>query len=474
MYKYNFIYELKTLLRNGWIQLLSLLLLVLFGFAAFNGSKKVEKRKLDVATIKKEVDESDQKMLILLDSIEQGFNVNASPWTIPSRPTAVGNYHPRVAAMPPSALAFIASGQSDLFTHYIKPTMAGDDFTLNFTEIISPVQQLFGSFDLSFVIIYLMPLIIIAFSYNVLSAERENGSLKILASQPISIPMWVLQKIVIRFLWITTLTVILLIATFAVFSDSIDLGSMLSFILLVVAYISFWFALAFVINLRTGNSAKNAITILGLWLVFVLLAPSMMNQLGNTLYPMPSRTLMINQMRVIKAEATKKQDEILDNFLRDHPEYAINDPSQNRQFYHRYMASQNLVKKELEPVVSQFEKQLQKQQAWIAKLKWVSPAIIMQQALNQISGSSTKDYENYRSQVIQFAEEWRQHLIPFLYNNQPFTSKDYKNLPLFEYKPLMSGNTVIMPLVLLLISITLGILGIVFSPKVKSAKTLLF
>ncbi len=474
MYKYNFIYELKTLLRSGWIQLLSLLLLILFGFAAFNGSKKVEKRKLDIATIKKEVKESDQKMLILLDSIEQGFEVNASPWTIPSSPTAVGNYHPRVAAMPPSFSALIAVGQSDLFTHYVKPTMTGDDFALNFTEISSPVQQLFGSFDLSFVIIYLLPLIIIAFSYNVLSAERESGSLKLLASQPISISMWVLQKMAIRFIWVSILTVILLTSVFIIFSESVEPGSMLTFIGLTVAYISFWFALAFVINLRTGNSAKNAITILGLWLVFVLLAPSLINQLGSTLYPMPSRTLMINKMRVVKAEATKKQDEILDNFLRDHPEYAINDPNQSRRFYHRYMASQELVKKELEPVVSEFEQQLHKQQAWIGRLKWISPAIIMHQALNQISGTSTKDYENYRGQVVQFAETWRQHLIPFLYNNQSFMSNDYKDLPSFEYKPLASKNTGMSIIVILVISIAIGAFGIVFSPKAKSAKTLLF
>nr|WP_298789498.1 DUF3526 domain-containing protein [uncultured Allomuricauda sp.] len=474
MYKYNFIYELKTLLRSGWIQFLSVLLLVLFGFASFNGSQKVEKRELDIASIKKQVNESDQKMLAQLDSIERGLNVNASRWTIPSGPTAVGNYHPRIAAMPPSAMAFIATGQSDLFTHYVKPTMAGDDFALNFTEISSPVQQLFGSFDLSFVIIYLLPLIIIAFSYNILSSERETGSLKLLASQPISIHIWVLQKIGIRFLWIATLTVILLLGTLLIFGGPIDSGTMFSFIGLTIAYILFWFALAFVVNLQASNSAKNAITILGLWLVFVLLAPSIINQLGSTIYPMPSRTLMINKMRTVKAEVTEKQDEILDNFLRDHPEYAINDPNQSRRFYHRYMASQDVVKKELEPIVNEFENQLDKQQTWVGKLKWISPAIVMQQALNEVSGSSTKDYENYRGQVIGFAETWRQHLIPFLYNNQSFTSSDYEDLPSFTFKPLTPKTSGISALAILAISVVIGTLGIAFSPRVKSSKTLLF
>ena len=56
---------------------------------------------------------------------------------------------------------------------------------------------------------------------------------------------------------------------------------------------------------------------------------------------------MINDMRVKKLEVTEKQDEILDNFLRDHPEYAENDPSQTNNFYHKYIASQKLIKEEL-------------------------------------------------------------------------------------------------------------------------------
>lgn len=473
MYKYNFIYEFKTLLRNGWIQLLSLLLFAVLGFAAFNGSEKVDKRKKDIKAALQEVEKSDSNMLMLLDSIELGFEVDVSPWTIPSSPTAIGNYHPRIAAMQPGGLAFIATGQSDLFTHYVKPTMTGDDFALNFTEISSPVQQLFGSFDLSFVIIYLLPLIIIAFSYNILSSEKESGSLRLLASQPISINNWVLQKIGIRFLWITLLTITVLLCTFLLFSPASFSEGIFTFLVLTVAYILFWFILAFVVNINVGTSAKNAIALIGLWLMFVLLLPSMVNQIGSTLYPMPSRTLMINKMRVIKVETAKRQDEILDNFLRDHPEYAINDPNQSRRFYHRYVASQNMVKQELEPVVSEFENQLGKQQSWIEGLKWVSPAIIMQQALNGISNSSTKDYEHYRLQVMNFAETWRQHLIPFLYNNQPFTTNDYKDLPSFSFKPFEFKGGLYAAWLIILIATIIGAIGFVVRLKSNSTKSIM-
>ncbi|TXN35828.1 DUF3526 domain-containing protein [Flagellimonas hymeniacidonis] len=470
MYKYNFLYELKLLLRSGWMQILSLLLLGLFCFATINGDQKVKKRKQDIHLAKAEVKESDANMLSLLDSIENGMEVSASRWTIPSSPTAVGNYHPRVAAMDSQPLSFVSTGQSDLFTHYVKPTMTGDDFTLNFTEIISPVQQLFGSFDLAFVIVYLLPLIIIAFSYNILSAERESGSLKLLASQPILIHTWVFQKISLRFFWTLILTAIILTIVFLFLASGSNFNGLFNVIIITTAYILFWFALAFVVNLRVGNSSKNAIVLLGLWVVFVLLVPSVINQLGNTLYPMPSRTLMINKMRSLKEEAIEKQDEILDNFLRDHPEYAINDPNQNRKFYHRYLASQKLVKEELEPVALEFEQQLERQQALISKFRWLSPSIIAQESLNMLSGTSTADYEDYRKQVIRFAEIWRDHLTPLLYNNEPFTSNDYPELPSFNYQPIKLQNNIVSSLIIMMVSIGIGCIGYIVALRGNASK----
>ncbi|MBQ4913333.1 DUF3526 domain-containing protein [Maribacter sp. MMG018] len=453
MLRYNFKYELRLLLRSRWIQILSLILLVLFGFSTFNGIEKVAKRKSDISIAKQQVQESDEAMLKLLDSVERGLPVSASSWTIPTSPMAVGNYHPRVAAMEPKPMAFVATGQADLFTHYIKPTVSGDDFALNFTEMTSPVQLLFGSFDLAFVIVYLLPLLIIAFTYNVLSAEKEQGSLRLLASQPISIRKWVFQKLILRFFWLSVLvTLSMLIVFLLVGTETFEWGGIVSLLGLTLSYMLIWFALAFLVNLFVGTSAKNAVSLIMLWVIFVLLTPSVINQLANTLYPMPSRTLMINEMREHKAEATKRQDEILDNFLRDHPEYAINDSTQSRNFYHSYMASQKVVKEALEPIVDTYEQQLHKQQKWAKKLQWFSPAIVVQESLNQLAGTSTADYESYRNQVIGFAETWRNHLMTYLYNNKPFAQQDYPSLPNFQFSYIANATIGLSVLVLLLIA----------------------
>lgn len=473
MLPYNFKYELKLLLRSRWIQLLSLILLLLFGFSTYNGLQKVEKRKNDIAAAKTEVRESDVMMLKLLDSVERGMEVSASRWTIPTSPMAVGNYHPRVAAMEPQAMAFIATGQADLFTHYVKPTVSGDDAALNFTEMTSPVQLLFGSFDLAFVIIYLLPLLIIAFSYDVLSSEKESGSLRLLAAQPIAIQNWALQKLGLRFFWLSLLVLISLLFVFVALGVN-PLGEPMIFFGLtglILVYMLFWFALAFLVNLWVGSSAKNAVALLGLWVVFVLLVPSVLNQLGNTLYPMPSRNMMINEMRKMKAEVTERQDEILDNFLRDHPEYAINDTTQSRGFYHRYMASQKLIREEMAPLIGAYEEQLQNQQNWVGNFKWISPAILAQESLNRMAGTSTRNYEDYRTQVVRFAQKWREHLMPFLYNNQDFAQGDYVHLPVFDHK-LRTKKKDSSILVVLLISMGVFVLGFLTARKGKVERIL--
>lgn len=461
MLKYNFRYEFKLLIRSRWLQVLSLVLFVLVGFSVLNGKDKIEKRERIIADAELEVEKSDAMMLKLIDSVTQGFSVSAPSWTIPTNPIAVGNYHPRIASMKPTSLSFVATGQSDLFTSYVKPTVSGDDFALNFSEMSSPIQLLFGSFDLAFVIVFLLPLLIIAFSYDVFSLEKERGSLRLLAAQPIAIHSWLLQKLSLRFFWISIL--FLLITTFIVYLTGVDIIdeplSYFSLLLLALVYMLFWFVMVFLVNLWIGNSSKNAVALIGLWVIFALLIPSVINQMGSTFYPMPSRTLLINEMRVKKIEVSKKQDEILDNFLRDHPEYAINDSSQSRSFYHRYMASQELVKEELSPIVNRFEEQLQKQQILVDRLKWISPALIIQEALNKLAGNSSSDYESFRFQAIAFAETWREHLMPFLYNNRDFTSEDYMNLPKFEMNRIKNKpSTAILPL----LTISLFLLGIGF------------
>lgn len=466
MFKYNFKYEWRSLARDRWILSLSILLLALCLFAAYNGQQKVDKRMQDIQQANKEVQTGDLAMQLLIDSIEAGLPVDVPSWRQPVQPTAVGNYHPRVAALPAAPLALVATGQSDLFTHYVKPTLSGEAMLLSFTELSSPVQLLFGSFDLSFVLIYLLPLIVIAFTYNILSVERERGSLRLLATQPIQVVHWVLQKSALRFVLLSFILGICLklslmmsgISILASWKDGVSQLLALSF-----AYLLFWFALAFLVNLMGRSSAFNALGLLGFWVGLVLLVPAMLNQLANTVYPVPSRARMINDMRVLKAQADKEQDKILTEYLRNHPELVSVEAGGEATAYgwwQRYFASQDVIKEKMQPLVAEYDGQLERQQQWVHQFRILSPAILMQDGLQNIAGTASWHYRDYRQQVIAFAEKWRTFFIPLVFKNEKVNANVLSQLPEFEYEQPQAGQNFGANLVLILLySGLLGGLG---------------
>lgn len=468
MFYNNLSYEIKLLFRKHWILMLATIIAVLFFFASYNGAQKVSQRTNDITNINKQVQEEDATMLQLLADIEAGKDTDTPYWLLPTSPMTIGNRHPRVAAMTAQPLAFIATGQSDLYTHYMRPEAYGNNFALDYAEMTNPVQLLFGSFDLAFVLIYILPLLIIAFTFNVLSKEKELGTLKLLGAQPISIFKWLVQKMTIRFILFTAITLLLLLISIAVFSPNgfNDISNLLGVILMVITYILFWFVVACIVNIKVNDSSKNALMLIGVWLLVVLVIPATINQASNSLYPTPSRLKMINEIRQLKKENAKKQDEILDSYLRDHPELASAGNKEDYNFWHNYFASEKVLQEKTTPLLANYDAQLQKQQNFVGIFKYISPAVLMQEALNNIAGTSENHYNNFKKQVVNFSDEWRNYIVPMLFKGEKFSKKNYDELPTFEYKNKIS-NAIWLNLVAIII-----ISGLIFFlPTGKGLKT---
>lgn len=480
MFRYNFKYEWITLIRSRWVQGLSLLLLVLCLFAAYNGRQKVDKRHQDIEGARATMQTSDANMRLLLDSLEAGLPVAVPGWQHPDLPAVIGNYYPRLATMSPAPLALVATGQSDLFTHYVQPTLREEALLLNFTELSSPVQLLFGSFDLSFVLIYLLPLIVIAFTFDLLSAEREQGSLRLLATQPLRLVGWLLQKSALRFALLAillgaSLKLSLWINGISLFGDWGQ--GVYQLLALSVAYLLFWFGLAFVVNLQGRSSAHNAISLLGIWVALVLLVPAVLNQAANTLYPVPSRARMLSDLRVMKAEADREQDAIMDEYLRDHPELAgmvAGGSATTDGYWQRYFAAQDVVKKRLQPLVAEYDGQLDQQQQWVQQLRVLSPALLLQNGLQEIAGTDSRHYRDYRRQVVDFADEWRAFFLPMIFKNEKITTTVLTQLPEFRYRePGTDRDFVINLFVLLFYGSLLFGLGFMLYNRHRKEKLLL-
>jgi ABC-2 type transport system permease protein len=343
------------------------------------------------------------------------------------------------AALPFTPTAALSVGQSDLL-----PATAGVSvLSLQRTEadktgFENPLSFLAGRFDLSFAVVYLFPLIILALSYNLLSGEREQGTLQLLLSQPVSLRSIALGKAALRALLIFGLvapvTLIGLILSGADRRDGGFLTRLSLWVVAVVIYGAFWFALAILVNSFGRNSATNAMALAGLWLVLALLLPALLNVAVTTIYPVPSRVEMVQATRRATAEATAKGSQLLARYVEDHPELTAGRQADPNDFYTRSIAVQDETERLIQPVIDHFDRQALGQQSLLDRFRFLSPAIVAQSALNDVAGTGAARYRHFISLVDEFHQSWRAHFTPRIVQKALLTADDYDRFPAFRFR----------------------------------------
>lgn len=139
------------------------------------------------------------------------------------------------------------------------------------------------------------------YKYKSFSQEREDGTLLLTLSQPVRLRDIVLGKTSARLLVALTLVIGLTLIGLAV--SGVDLAAseviagLVLWLFLVVGYTLFWFALAVGVNSRGLSSATNAVALVSLWLLFVVIVPSLLSIAVTSIYPVPSRFDFIEQVR---------------------------------------------------------------------------------------------------------------------------------------------------------------------------------
>jgi ABC-2 type transport system permease protein len=364
--------------------------------------------------------------------------LTVSPFADPRNPqTAASRFAARYAALPPAPLAALSIGQSDLLRYYFKITSDTKENVTAGAELENPHRLLTGRFDLAFVLIYLYPLLILALSYNLLSGEKEQGTLSLALSQPVSLRTLTLGKATLRF--IVFIGLIAAVASLATVIAGVDLRApgavpgLVSWLLAVAIYGLFWFALAVLVASLGRPSSTNAMLLASAWLILVVLIPSLLNVLATTLYPVPSRVEMIQAVRAAADDANTQGSKLLSKYYEDHPELAAGDAVQAMNDFNVIrVAVAADVEHRVRPVLDRYEQQLSGQQRVVAWLRYASPAVLMQDALNDIAGSGTARHHHFMRQVAAYHSEWRDYFVPLIFRKAQLAA--YTGLPVFRYQ----------------------------------------
>jgi ABC-2 type transport system permease protein len=146
----------------------------------------------------------------------------------------------------------------------------------------------------------------------------------------------------------------------------------------------------------------------------------------------PSRVEMIQAMREASDVANKSGSKLLAAYYEDHPELATGGAEQAMDdFSIIRVAVADDVERRVRPVVQRYERQIASQQRMIGRLRFLSPAVLMQDALNDLAGTGTARHQHFMRQVDDFHAVWRGHFVPLIFRKAQLAS--YDDLPRFVF-----------------------------------------
>jgi ABC-2 type transport system permease protein len=431
--------ELLLLWRDRSLPIVIALLIALLAGALGNGFHYIDQKEEQMGVFVAEQNKAREKIAEALNVAEAGGAPTpfAAPRLIASNPAT------QVAILPMLPLAPFALGQSDLSPNYLRMVGFSEAQFLYESDIENPWRLTSGQFDPAFVVVFLLPLLIFGLSYNLFSAEREQGTSRLLLAQPVSPTSVALAKAAARAVALTaTLLAPLLVAALLlrpVEDRSELLAGFALWTALALAYGLFWLALALLVNSFGRSSAFNALVLVGAWVALTLVTPIALNLAVDTIRPAPSRAAMIEMLTEASEEAARHNAEL------DRTDYAaireaMKNPTAMKDRLTRVSASalrgfnmQKEISEKLTPWVRDFEMRAEERQNFVDAFRILSPAAIVLEGMNAVAGTDSDRYNRFRRAAAEFYRDKTAKALPRMQSGVLTTEAEFRAAPGFEW-----------------------------------------
>lgn len=433
-------HELRVMIADRTLPAIAMLFSILLLYGFFTGLHETRQREAVAKSLVERVAKTNADNVVLWRKV-MSREQPPERFANPVDPASIGgSMGAQYAILPTLALSPVAAGQSDMLADYYQVTIGSRAEFMEAGEIESPWKLLSGQFDLAFVLIYMFPLFIFAISFNMLSVERDQGTLRMLLSQPLTLPRLVLAKTLVRAGVIIGLAVLvpalaLLITRYSVLDGAV-LVVLALWVVLVVAYGLFWFALSALINSLGRASATNALLLIGTWVLLVLVVPVVLNLAVSQAHPAPSRTDLATQTRLVTIDGLNRYENLFSQEYVDQPEALLprNGRLEVAPRMRAYYLMEEFVDQRLAAVLARFDRQLAAQQVLVDQLSFISPAIVANEGMASLAGNGTRRYERFKQQVIVFHQSWRGYFVPRVRDGIAVVEADFARFPRWSWR----------------------------------------
>ncbi|KAA6432720.1 DUF3526 domain-containing protein [Dyadobacter flavalbus] len=333
---------------------------------------------------------------------------------------------------PASPWAEFSVGQRDVNPFTLKVKMLAIEGQLYDSELTNPLTLLVGNLDASFVFVFLFPLLIIAFTYNALSEEQENGVWKMVRTTAKSIHAAIAGKLLVRLITILGIALLVFAAAVAALRLPVSLPTF-KLLSAVMFYVLFWFMVAMMVIALGKSSAFNATALVCIWIFLAILFPGAANILVNNSIPVPEAAeTAIRQREGYHAKWDEPIKPTMEKFYAVYPQYRkypVPDDKYSPGWYYAMQFSGDLESAHSSEKL--FDKLMQRQRL-SERIGGFNPVIAAQQSLNKIANTDLTSHIRYLQSVKAHHRQIREYFYPFIFEDTPTESIDWAGYPAYE------------------------------------------
>jgi ABC-2 type transport system permease protein len=346
------------------------------------------------------------------------------------------------AYKPPVSTAIFNIGQADIFPYYY--TIKNESFFMQLFkqgEIANPLRSLAGHFDISFWIIYLLPLLIVVLCFNTLSAESDNGNWKLISSQGISARQWVLSKCLL----VGLIAAVMVICIFIV-----------GLLIMAGIYLIFWLSVVYAINAYAKNSSSAALFGGISWIAICFIIPTLVTAIAEKTIPVNNTLVsrMSRRPQGSKFEDTTFGKQMIAQLGTVRPQYrnATLSPQSPAFGFAIYMSYHELMDDTNKIAVQNYFRRIELRQQVTNTTSFVNPAAGIDGMFAHLTANDALANHDFIWQAKELHQALHDAYFPSLFFERQLGKDDYERLPLFRYQPVGISATNILATMELLLS----------------------
>jgi ABC-2 type transport system permease protein len=414
-----FLYEWKHFVRSPFKIVAVLLFIIASIYGLQNGAALYNKQNEEIERINKETATKNEVILSYFENNEKGpkerpwVDVTTPFWAIWSTPT----YHFKK----PSPAIVYNIGQAEQYGFYKAIGTSSSPYDADMAkEIANPERIQSGTLDFSFVVLFLLPLLLLILLYNIKGQEAEQGFLSLVFVQTGSKNWWVFSRTLFYvFLLLFILFGILVYG--AILTNVFEAGNVFWNVYFWDSiYLLFWVAIYFLILKYGKNTVSNTLQMIGIWLVISFIIPAAIQQWVSIEKPTNLMVDLIDAKRDKTDEIYDQPNKVTYQQLFDlYPSLRetkiVKDSILLRKA--RRNSIRPLINVAMKSATAKIEEDNHSKNELISKTYWFNPLTYFQNKLNHLSETHYDDYQIYRDDIQKLIDKRIEVLVFDIWND---------------------------------------------------------